>query len=590
MKLNKSIFMVLVCAICSCVSNNSNYYSSENYLPYNYKQPVSYYQAKVDSASDSFERDAALLKVAGRLIQDGMLNRASQHLKSLGIVPAKLKNEKNLLEAKLALLNRHPQKSLRFASKVVNSEQMDSGMQAFYHQILASSYHLNGKIISEVSQLMKLEGLQDSTMAKLSTRRLIWRSLSSLELPQEKALALDSQGELEGWLKLNIISKQHRDDGSSLVNEILNWQQQNIGHPANDIVKINKKILLSSPKQIALLLPLSGKLKGPGQAIRDGFMASYFESKGKGVSVKFYDTNNKDVRALYQQAVDSGSELVIGPLTKNNVEILSRSNLAVPTIALNDVDNITTKNLYQFSIDPQNEAEQLATKIYNDGFRNALIIAPAGNWGQSIAQTFLQKWQQQGGRLVDKLYFDNKTNINASVKTLLNVSDSSQRKNDLVRTIWKRPKFYPRRRQDFDVVVLLSYASKARQIRPMLKYYYAGNVPVYGTSLLYSGSPKPQSDVDLNGIIFGEMPYLLKNPKSLINKTWPEQFNSYNRLFAMGKDASLLSHQLNQLQLFPMMGVLNNTGTLFIDNKGQIVRQLKWAKFRNGIAKAIGNS
>ncbi len=589
MKLNKSMLLVSICAICSCVSNSNNYYSSENYLPYNYREPVTYYQAKADSAINDFERDQALLKVAGRLIQDGMLKRAEQQLKKLDSLPASLNNEKFLLEAKLALLNRQPQKSLKQASKVSHQSQMDPGMQAFYHQILASAYRLSGKTINEISQLIELENLQNSKLSKLATRRLIWRSLSSLSLTKEKALALDSQGELEGWLSLNLITKELRDDGNKLIKAVLNWQQQHPTHSANDIVKVNQQNLLASPKNIALLLPLSGKLKGPGQAIRDGFMASYFEGKTTGASVKFYDTNNSDVQKLYQQAVKKGADLVIGPLTKDNVELLSRSKLSVPTIALNDVDDVVTRNLYQFSVDPQNEAKQLATKVYQDGFRNALVIAPSGKWGESIANTFLTKWYQQGGKLTDKLYFDDKTNINSSIKKLLDISDSNQRKNDLVRTIWKRPKFYPRRRQDFDVVVLLSHASKARQIRPMLKYHYAGDVPVYGTSLLYSGSPKPQSDVDLNGIIFGEMPYLLNNRKSLVTKAWPEQFNSYNRLYALGKDASLLSHQLNQLKLFPLMGALNNTGTLFLDEQGQIIRQLQWAKFKNGLAKSIPN-
>ncbi len=34
------------------------------------------------------------------------------------------------------------------------------------------------------------------------------------------------------------------------------------------------------------------------------------------------------------------------------------------------------------------------------------------------------------------------------------------------------------------------------------------------------------------------------------HKNWPEQFNSYNRLYALGRDSHLLTTRLNQLLLF----------------------------------------
>jgi outer membrane PBP1 activator LpoA protein len=256
-------------------------------------------------------------------------------------------------------------------------------------------------------------------------------------------------------------------------------------------------------------------------------------------------------------------------------------------LALNDIEKPSSNNLYRFSVDPQNEARQLAYYVHNKSLRRALVIAPKGPWGESIANAFNHSWQQLNGETSDTLLFENKADINGTIRDFLGVAHSHDRYSNLVRTLWKRPKFYARRRQDFDVVILLSYPSMARQIRPMLNYYYAGDLPIYGTSLLYSGSPKPRQDADLNGVIFAEMPYLLDKHNTQISKAWPEQFNSYNRLFAMGKDAYLLSHQLNLLTLFPMMGVTDNTGTLFIDNQQQIVRQLSWAQFKKGVVQPL---
>ncbi len=588
----KRFVTIFLCALlCACANAPQyNAYLSSYQQELTYPKSVQAYQDQAELTDDPLQKKAFLLKMAGRLIQDGQPTRASQYLASLNAVTLPLLNEKYLLEAKLALLKKRTTQALRFAAKIQNPAQMPLVLQQFYHQLLADAYHLKGATINEVGQLIELDNRQQHTMAHLTTRRNIWRALSSLPLPKEKAIALEAQGELEGWLSLNLTAKELRDDSNALVQGVLAWQKQHPNHPANDIVKINQGNLIDAPTRLALLLPLSGRLSGPGQAIRDGVMASYFEAKKKGATVRFYDTNGKDVKTQYESAINDGAQFIIGPLTKKNVQLIANATQSVPTLALNDIDRSASNNFYRFSVDPQNEARQLAYRVHADGQRRALVIAPKGTWGESIANAFNQNWQQLNGELADTFYFDSKTDVNDAIRKLLGVENSHDRYNDLVRTLWKRPKFYARRRQDFDVIILLSYASMARQIRPMLNYYYAGNVPIYGTSLLYSGSPKPQQDVDLNGVIFGDMPYLLDTPKPLMSKSWPEQFNSYNRLFAMGKDAYLLSHQLNLLTLFPMMGVLDNTGTLFMDSQRQVIRQLEWAQFKNGLAKPLKTS
>lgn len=588
-KFFRTIALGSICVIlwaCSSTSTNKTYLTASA-PELTYPDTVQTYQTQAELTDDEIEKNDYGLKVAGRLIHDGQPNRAAQQIESLQQLTSEQTNEKSLLLAKLALLRHQPRTALKQASNIKKVDELPMHLQQFYHQLLADTYHLRGAVINEVDQLIALDNLHNNELSKLSIRRSIWRALSNLSIPRTQANALEAQGELAGWLNLNLITKQFRDDNIALIEQVKQWQLTYPQHSANAIVQINENSLIHAPTKLALLLPLSGQLSGPGQAIRDGVMASYFEAKQKAAAVRFYDTANKDVLTQYHQAIKDGAEFVIGPLTKKNVEIIANTSHPVPTLALNDVEKPDSNNLYRFSVDPQNEAKQLAHYVHNKGLRRALIIAPKGTWGESIANAFNQSWQQSGGEISSTLLFENKTEINGAIRDFLGVAHSYDRYNNLVKTIWKRPKFYARRRQDFDSVILLSYASMARQIRPMLNYYYAGDLPVYGTSLLYSGSPKPRQDSDLNGVIFAEMPYLLNKQKPLLSKTWPEQFNSYNRLYAMGKDAFLLSHQLNILNIFPMMGVTDNTGTLFIDNNRQIVRQLTWAQFKKGVVQKL---
>jgi outer membrane PBP1 activator LpoA protein len=82
------------------------------------------------------------------------------------------------------------------------------------------------------------------------------------------------------------------------------------------------------------------------------------------------------------------------------------------------------------------------------------------------------------------------------------------------------------------------------------------------------------------------MPYVLDQRRFSKQPRWPEQLNSYVRLYALGLDSYLLSKQLNQLLLFPLLGLSDNTGLLFLKDNGHIVRRLRFAKFVNGVPKA----
>ncbi|HLB57220.1 MAG TPA: penicillin-binding protein activator, partial [Gammaproteobacteria bacterium] len=125
------------------------------------------------------------------------------------------------------------------------------------------------------------------------------------------------------------------------------------------------------------------------------------------------------------------------------------------------------------------------------------------------------------------------------------------------------------RRHDFDVIFLLAQPDKAREIVPLLKYYYADNVPIYSTSAIYSGSPAPQKDVDLNGVYFCDIPAVL------LGRTG-------NRLFAVGQDAYLLSNQLPRLAKLPNFPLYGETGALTLTSKQQIYRRLPWTQMHAG--------
>ena len=161
---------------------------------------------------------------------------------------------------------------------------------------------------------------------------------------------------------------------------------------------------------------------------------------------------------------------------------------------------------------------------------------------------------------------------------------SEQRARDIRSIMGSDVEYSARRRQDIDVIFLLSgNGAEARSLKPLLAFHYAGTVPVYAVSGIYSGVPDPR-DRDLDGINLVEMPWLLgANPE--LNQTIAAgrgNGTSYTRLNALGADAFLLQTQFRRLQAGPDALLRGNTGLLSMNPQLQIQRELVLSTFDEG--------
>jgi uncharacterized protein len=422
---------------------------------------------------------------------------------------------------------------------------------------------------------------------QMDEEKQLWLTLNKLPIAELNTLSIETSDDtqLQGWMELALIQRQSKGKAQTIFAKVSQWQDQHINHPANNWLpsplSAVRPYLHDTPRQMALLLPLSGPLAGPGHAIRDGVRNAAIDSA---TTIRLYDTALGNVTSLYQQAIEDGADFVVGPLTKADVATVATMEHPIPTLLLNDTEVANDPNVYCFSLSPNNEAKQIAIKAGKKGYKHALIIAPAGAWGDEIVKAFATQWLTNGGVVVDKLAYDNNKNLDRAVRNVLHISESYARERQLKRLLGDRILSTPRRRQDFDMIFLLAYPSKGRQIMPLLKYYFAGNVPVYATSTVYGGSPNVLKDKDLDGIIFSDMPWVFTHQMG--NRNWPEQLNSYSRLYALGLDSFALSRQLNQLLLFPAMGISDKSGILYLSKGQQIARVPAWGQFRGGMAVA----
>jgi outer membrane PBP1 activator LpoA protein len=382
--------------------------------------------------------------------------------------------------------------------------------------------------------------------------------------------------------------------GIGWANGALRWQQGNPGHPAMlimDRLQLPTEINLSYPRQIALLLPLSGRAAPAGRALQNGFMGAYFAALPgleESQTIRVYDVAAEGgASAAYTTAVAEGAEFVIGPLLRNNVAELANDILVpVPVLTLNYLpdDSLAPPGLYQFALAPEDEARSAAERALADGHTRGVALVPNNDWGRRVLASFSTAFESMGGTLLDyRSFTPTDPDFSNAIEDLMALSGSVRRYQRLRANIGGPLQFDPRRRQDSEFIFLAADAPAGRLLKSQLKFHYSGDLPVYSTSSIFALDGR--SNADLNGIMFADTPWVvaphswLKQLPPLYAQFWPEQ-QRMARLHAMGYDAYQLIAGLYSARTGSMAEIDGATGQLYLDNDGRIHRKLAWAQFQ----------
>ena len=455
-----------------------------------------------------------------------------------------------------------------------------------------------GDLETSVKKLIQLgQSYNDrNLLAQGSISRIhnkIWHRLNEMPFQILQSNKPGDRDTLSGWYQLAAAVRYQQGDPAAQKSRFNVWKQRWASHPGakRPPAALTARVQSKTPRNIALLLPLQDEYQITSNTLVNGFMSGYYQKLARGATVPnitVYDTSAKPVAEVYSNAVNSGAELVIGPMRQSQVEqLLSLPQLEVPTITLNRVDrNIENPpdNLFQFGLSALDEMEQIADRAWLEGQANVLLIAPDSGWGKRATQYFVDYWTARGGEMIDTVsYPASVKDFTKLLKAPLEIDLSEKRAREMRRFINSSLSFTARRRDDIDLVVVLGFSEKARQIKPSLDFLYAGDLPVYSSSHIYNGTQQVELNRDLSGIEFSAMNWTLEGhmPRAL----QPDQRlpTAYRQLFALGYDAFLLHANLGDLDKPDAIPLFGSTGLLTVSN-GVIKRQEKWAVFEKGRA------
>ncbi|GMR18612.1 MAG: penicillin-binding protein activator [Gammaproteobacteria bacterium] len=430
----------------------------------------------------------------------------------------------------------------------------------------------------------------------------IWEILNNIKPSDlQRELNLARKPVLRGWLELAIANAKGR---KQLKKTIKKWPETHPAHPAT-------KTLLATLtgarfKQIgyisraAVLLPLSSERYGvAAQAVKEGMrIMDNADKRPDKPFIRVYDIgdNPDEVEKFYAQAVIDGAQLVIGPLGKEAInKIVDSGDMDVPTLLLGNTDESIDANsaVFQFGLSPEEEAKLAAERAYLDGHRTVSILYSETVRGTRLLNAFSDHWLKLGGIVLSTAAYElYQQDYREPVKQLLNITDSEARKQALAAIIKKPIRFRARRRQDIDSIFLIADAKHGRLIKPQLNYHGASRLPVYSTSDIFTGRRDYIKDADLDGIRFGDMPWMLIEDGDIYQLrmrqgNWPYARTQLDRLYALGMDAYSIIPYLSRISSDTSLRFSGVTSSLSVGSDGELRRALLWARFSRGVPKLL---
>ncbi|NEV61995.1 penicillin-binding protein activator [Thiorhodococcus minor] len=473
-----------------------------------------------------------------------------------------------LTQAELALTADRPKDAIKSLERM-RATSLPQDLKAKRLGMLASAQRLDNDAIAAAETLNALDGLQDDRKARLDNQVSLVSTLGLLSQSQLQTLARQGRGAMKGWAEVALLTQGSGADPGQLDSRYRQWKRSHSGHPAlADLGRAYAETLsggYAAGDRVTIMLPRSGRFAAAAKVVRDGIeAASRLDSGGNRPTLSFVDSTNAGrMRGLHASAAEKGASYAIGPLEKPAVDkLLATGSLPIPTLALNQATrDRRASNLYQFSLSPENEAAQAASKGAAMGAKRALILYPSGAWGDRLANAFRQQWRNLGGTIAGQATYN--PAWSTYDKTLDKLFSGT----------------------DYDLTFFVATNAMARKIYPQVSKSAPHPAPVISTSHVYTGTVKPGDKV-LEGLYFVDIPWILDTgstgPLSRRAAKGAATSSPLARLYAMGIDAYRVAPRLTALASNPGAYYPGQTGGLAIDSLGHVTRQLKLGQFTAG--------
>ncbi|GMM71002.1 penicillin-binding protein activator [Alteromonas gracilis] len=595
---------------------------------------------------DKNQRDTLLLQAADLYLQNQQPVLAQQVLfevKEDGISSANQSYYSLLItKAYTDLPGAAPEELLAMLDNVIETDET-----AYQKAELQTKlYSQQGNLAAAANSVLKTR-LSDEQKVEQ-----VWKWITSL--PNESLNAVGKEyPALAPFLTLRELTEQYASSPIKLANNLQQFKQVYRGHVLEnalpeDVVKASK-LTDAGANDIAVLLPLSGRLARSGLVVKDGIMAAYYTDVEKRQDehllprLRFIDTNGADSQELITEIGDT--KFIIGPLLKETIEsLIPNLPIGVNVLALNRPDELPDSSLQQstpysiatqradvenkasnvdlaepktqgeigaldlpvslnyYGLAPEDEAKQLAELIFKKGYRAPIVIAAQNSLYQRMDDKFKTHWkalnsaENKQRANITSVTFNDSNSLREGITQALDVAQSNERINQIEYMTNDEVYNMPRSRRDIDAIVAFSSPQDTELLNPIIEAslnpFDGKQVPVYATSRSMEYDSGKNQWRDLQNVHFIDMPWLMPSHKwqpleQEVQQAWENQNTMQKRLFAFGFDAYQLLPQLGMLNTLKYLSHDGLTGNLSLNQRGEVVRKQPQAIIRNEKVKML---
>ncbi|MFP8623296.1 MULTISPECIES: penicillin-binding protein activator [Klebsiella] len=305
--------------------------------------------------------------------------------------------------------------------------------------------------------------------------------------------------------------------------------------------------------------------------------------------LKIYDTTTQPMSQLLAQVQQDGATLVVGPLLKDNVEDVIKSNTSLNVLALNQPEKIESRaNICYFALSPEDEARDAAHHIHDQGKQTPLLLVPRGALGDRVVTAFANEWLKLGGGTVLQQRLGSTAELRGSVNSGISLSGTpvSTLPSGQDSALGSPSDVPVSSTGGVDAAYILATPEQIAYIKPMiaLRNGSQSGVTLYASSRSAQGTSGPDFRLEMEGLQYSEIPMLAGSNPALQQQALAAVRNDYSlaRLYAMGADAWSLANHFSQMRQVPGFELNGNTGDLTATQDCVINRKLSWLKYQGG--------
>ena len=169
--------------------------------------------------------------------------------------------------------------------------------------------------------------------------------------------------------------------------------------------------------KVAILLPLSGKNAGLGQAMLNAAQQAVFDSADANFELQPHDTAAEGgAEAAARAAASAGAQMIIGPLFAADVPAVRgvAESGGLQMLTLSTDTSLAERGVYVMGLAPDAQVERIVNYVSEHGAGHFAALVPSTPYGILVGDTFQTAVARNGGTVVDYETYDPTTTPDAA--------------------------------------------------------------------------------------------------------------------------------------------------------------------------------